>query len=79
LEYAAAGIPFIASPTEEYRFLHSKGVGRLAETPDDWREHAHELLDPDVRIVEAARQRDIVAREFNIETKGQEWATALSG
>lgn len=77
LEYAAAGIPFIATPTEEYRLLHEAGVGRLAETPDEWRDHATELLDPVVRRVEAERQRAIVEAEFNINTRGQQWATAL--
>lgn len=79
LEYAAAGIPFIATPTEEYRFLHDHGVGRLASTPDEWRDHAAELMDADVRVAEAQRNREIVQREFNIETKGEEWASALNG
>lgn len=79
LEYAAAGIPFIASPSEEYRVLHEAGVGRLAGTPDEWRDHATELLDPDVRSAEAERQREIVCREFDISTKGEQWATALAG
>ena len=77
LEYAAAGIPFIASPSEEYKILHKSGVGRLAATPDEWRDHAVELLDPDVRRVEAERNRGIVERDFNIETKGPEWDSAL--
>lgn len=79
LEYAAAGIPFIATPTREYRILYEAGVGRLAETPDEWRDHATELLDPQVRRVEAERQREIVEREFNVKGMGEAWATALSG
>lgn len=77
LEYAAAGIPFIASPSEEYRLLHSRGVGRLASTPDEWRDHATELLDRDVRIAEAEKNRAIVEKHFNINTKGPEWDSAL--
>lgn len=79
LEYVAAGIPFIASPTEEYRFFHAAGIGRLADSPDEWRDHATELLDPAVRIEEAARQREIAARLFHIDQRGAEWDTALSG
>ena len=79
LEYAAAGIPFIATPTEEYRLLREAGVGRLAETPDEWRDHATELLDPDVRRAEAQRQRSIVERDFDISGKGEAWATAILG
>jgi len=79
LEYAASGIPFIATPTEEYRILAESGVGRLAETPDEWRDHALELLDPVVRAEEGARIRAIVERDWNIEGKGDEWATAILG
>lgn len=79
LEYAAAGIPFIASPTFEYRLLHKSGVGRLASTPDEWTDHARELLDPNVRMEEAQRQRVIVEREFNIHGRGEQWATAIRG
>jgi len=77
LEYAASGIPFIASPTYEYRLLHSLGVGRLAESADEWRDHAEELLDVNVRISEAERQRAIVEKEFDMRAKGDEWASVL--
>lgn len=79
LEYAAAGIPFIATPTREYRLLAEAGVGRLAETPDEWRDHATELLDVGVRAVEGARIRQIVRDQFDYASKGVEWATALLG
>ena len=79
LEYAAAGIPFIATPTEEYRLLHETGIGRLAETPDEWRDHAVELLDPDVRRAEAERQRALVEEIWHIRERGTEWDIALSG
>ncbi len=56
LEYAAAGVPFIASPTSEYvRFQEEYGVGRIAAKPKDWLAHLEELRDPDVRQEEADR------------------------
>ena len=79
LEYVAAGIPFIATPTEEYRVLHAAGVGRLADTPDEWRDHATELLDKDVRMEEAQRQRAIVSEMFDIDGMGEAWASAITG
>lgn len=79
LEYAAAGIPFIATPTQEYRILAASGVGRLAETPEEWRGHAEELLDPGVRRSEAERQREIVERVWHVRERGPEWAIALHG
>jgi hypothetical protein len=79
LEYAASGMPFIATPTEEYRILHAAGVGRLAETPDEWADHARELLDPDVRRAEAERQLAIVKSRFDMSGMGESWVTALNG
>lgn len=79
LEYAAAGIPFIASPTEEYRLLHEAGIGRLASTPEEWRDHAIELLDVNVRKEEATRQRKLVQKNWSMRTKGKEWHSALLG
>jgi len=77
LEYAAAGIPFIATPTEEYRLLAASGVGRLAETEDEWVDHVKELLDPGVRQAEAERQRRIVAEKWQIPAEA--WDSALHG
>lgn len=79
LEYAAKGIPFVATPTEEYRILYESGIGRLAETPDEWRDHVLELLDPDVRREEGERIREIVARDWTIEGRADEWDTAIRG
>lgn len=79
LEYAAKGIPFIATPTHEYRLLAEAGIGRLAETPDEWRDHATELLDPQVRRAEGARIRELVERDWDIKGKVMEWATAIAG
>ena len=58
LEYAAAGIPFIASPSDEYKRLKSTyGIGRLAKNQGEWVKHLKALRDPDVRQEEADRSR----------------------
>lgn len=36
LEYAAVGVPFVASPTDEYTYMNSKGCGILAHQKHDW-------------------------------------------
>lgn len=36
LEFAALGVPFVASPTPEYRRLYEAGAGLLARFPNDW-------------------------------------------
>jgi hypothetical protein len=74
LEYAAAGIPFIASPSREYKRLHDMyGLGRLASTADEWVQHITELMDPDVRATEALNQRAIVEEHFNVKAMAREW------
>ncbi len=45
LEYNACGIPFIASPSESYRWW-ADGNGLLASNPGEWRRHLDTLLDP---------------------------------
>lgn len=79
LEYAASGIPFIASPTHEYRLLAKEGIGRIASTPDEWRDHATELLDPNIRRAEAEKQLALVRTKYDISTKGEAWSTAIGG
>ena len=74
LEYAAAGIPFIASPSPEYTILHDEyGVGRLASTPEEWVEHFIELSDPMARTVEATRNRQIVIDNFGPQAMANQW------
>lgn len=77
LEYASAGIPFIASDLPEYRLLHTSGAGVLARTPDEWRSAAEVLLSRRVRMREADRGRMAVAREWCIEARAQDWVNAL--
>jgi hypothetical protein len=74
LEYAAAGIPFIASPSREYVSLHDEfGIGRIASTPSEWVEHFIELSDFRVRSVEASRNRQIVIENFGPQVMANQW------
>lgn len=77
LEYAAAGIPFIAAATPEYVRLADLGIGRVASTPDEWMKHATDLLDPAVRKREAARQRALVSQQFSMTQRGRDWDAVL--
>jgi glycosyltransferase involved in cell wall biosynthesis len=74
LEYAAAGIPFVASPLPEYvRLKEEYGVGRLASTTEEWVHHLSELLDPKVREAEAIHNRNIVRSEFPVSRMAKAW------
>lgn len=77
LEYAAAGIPFIANGLPEYQLLADDGVGRIVHSPDDWVKHAEELLDLSVRKKEAAQQRKIVTERHSIIQRSSDWGTVF--
>jgi glycosyltransferase involved in cell wall biosynthesis len=44
LEYIAAGKPFVAAATSEYRWLAERGIGRVARRPREWARHLEALL-----------------------------------
>jgi hypothetical protein len=60
IEYMAVGVPWVASPREEYRRLHREsGCGLIADTPKDWYSKLKLLMDDSVlrkEQVEAGRE-----------------------
>jgi glycosyltransferase involved in cell wall biosynthesis len=72
LEYAAAGIPFIASPSPEYLELAKSGIGRIAYNWDDWEYHFDELLDPQKRKDDIEVNLENL-KNFTIRARGSEW------
>lgn len=73
LEYAAAGVPFIASPSEEYVYLEEEMVGRIARNKDEWLGHFDELLDPKVRKDDIELNYEIVKEKFTMTSRGEDW------
>lgn len=72
LEYAAAGIPFIAQNLDAYIDLQlSLGIGRTAKRANNWINHLNELrLNPTLRQEEGAFNREAVqARDIKIGAK----------
>lgn len=59
LEYAAAGIPFVAARTAEYELLESWGAGVTAGSPAEWAAALTRLADPSERC--ALRASGLVA------------------
>lgn len=78
LQYAARGVPFIASPTAEYARLAEQGVGVLAGWRGrNWRARILELFgDESLRAEMTQRARAVVAKEYLLETNGWRWAEA---
>jgi len=73
MEFAAAGIPFIASPSPEYLRLEAGGIGRIARTPEEWVAHVDELRDPDIRRAEAERQYQKVRELHDMTHRQNQW------
>jgi hypothetical protein len=64
LEYAAHGVPFVASPSQAYEELAAAGVGLLAATPRDWRRELKRLMgDSDLRAELAAHGVEFAAQQ----------------
>ena len=79
LEYAAAGVPFVASPTPEYEHLAESGVGRVAGSVNEWIMQATELLDYRNRKRESAINAATVGRDWCIGNRAQDWREVLAG
>lgn len=77
LEYAAAGVPFIASYSPEYELLEKEGVGRVAYTPQEWISHLSELEDPKIRKEEAKRNFENLKATQTMEIRGSDWSTVM--
>lgn len=79
LQYAAAGVPFIASNTLEYAFLRGQGVGLIADGIADWRGVLGDLLrDHAWRKEEAERGRKIAFDLYGLEATGRRYNDAFS-
>lgn len=74
LEYACSGIPFVAQDLPEYRRLSDQGVGRVARTGEEWKQHLGELLDFKTRKKEAAVNLRLTVEEHSIQARASEWA-----
>lgn len=77
MEMAALGIPFVATPTREYKRLEAYGVGKLANTPGDWSKHLKRWIDrPNEMERDAKRYQEIVHEQFRYETNAHQWVSA---
>jgi Glycosyl transferases group 1 len=75
LEMSACGVPWIGSPSPEYRRLHEEGIGLLAARPRDWLAALRRLRDPVLRAEMSARGREVAARH-TYQGEGWRWAEA---
>lgn len=76
LEYAASGIPFVASALPEYQKLFDAGIGRVATTDDEWMYHFDELLNKQLRDDESEINKSLV-EEFSIYKRAEDWDATM--
>lgn len=78
MEYAASGIPFVASATPEYRWLADQGIGRVARRPKDWVHHleALERMGPEGRA-EEGRTAAFRVSALDVSGLAAEWSAIL--
>lgn len=81
LEMAGLGIPFVASPTDEYEYLASLGAGTTARKGLQWQKKLKHLIsDRDFLLAESSRIRDAVRKltyENSVEVWMQAWTNAM--
>ena len=80
LEYAAAGIPFIAQDSDSYARLHKEwdGAFHLARRPKDWIAGINRYLDYGRRVEDQARLLELV-QQRDIKIGAKLWAQVLEG
>jgi glycosyltransferase involved in cell wall biosynthesis len=77
MEYAALGIPFVASPTREYERLEAYGIGKTAKTPGEWRKHLQRMIDRPAETERIAKEaRDRIEAEFTYRVNAPQWINA---
>jgi glycosyltransferase involved in cell wall biosynthesis len=77
LEYAALGIPFVASPTREYERLEAYGIGKTAQSPGEWKKHLQRMIDRPAETERIAREaRDRIEAEHTYRVNAPQWIEA---
>lgn len=78
LELSALGVPWVASPRDDYARLHALGAGVLADKPSRWYAELRRLVDDPARRIELAEAgRDVAARLW-LEDHAWRWWEAWS-
>lgn len=77
IEHMAVGVPWVASPREEYRRLHREsGCGLLANTPKEWYQQLKRLLTDDALRKEQADMGRQYMQTQTIQANAWRWREA---
>lgn len=79
IEFAAAGVPVVASATPDNQRMQKLGVGAVVKHPSQWSRVLNRMLkDPDYRTHVAGRSREVMAAH-TYEKQCHRWWTAWTG
>lgn len=73
IEYASLGVPFVASPTDEYVYLARRSVGVLAPQKHDWAKEISRLLTDEKWAQEVTARGLAFATEHTYESQAWRW------
>lgn len=77
IEHMAVGVPWVASPREEYRRLvREAGCGLLAETPKEWYQKLKQLLSNEVLAKEQTEAGKSYMQAQTYQAQAWRWAEA---
>jgi len=77
MEYAAAGVPCVVSPSPAYRELADKyGIGDVAEKPKDWYKLVRRLVTDEAYRLDRSAESRAAAAELTIEKHAWRWMEA---
>jgi glycosyltransferase involved in cell wall biosynthesis len=84
LDYAATGVPFVCSGTDEYKRFTAQGCGNIAERSRQWVSALRRLIQsPSLRAEQAEAGREVAARwvmEDHVDRYVEAWAgTCVAG
>ena len=78
LEYTASGIPWVAQGLPEYERLAGMGVGRVANTPEEWERELSRYLTSRTRAADEEQNYSLMMRDHTIMARANEWEAAIS-
>lgn len=73
MEYAALGVPVVASPNADNARMHSEGIGLLAAKPKHWHAHLRALLADEEYRADLAGQGRAAMERWTIEGNTDRW------
>lgn len=77
LEYMAGGVPWVASPRQEYRRLvRESGCGLLANTPKEWYQQLKRMLTDEVLRKEQVEMGNEYVKGQTLQAQAWRWAEA---